>query len=231
MGTFILKLLQGAWSALCGLVKKPVFWLCLALAIAVVVCCAQHSRITQDKQTLTRYEENQASLLGKIQYFRTENGELTASVQALTLKSDELTELIPKYEQEIKQLRIDLRNAKSLAHVSTETSVDITAPLEPAIPPSAQRPDNDTSSTTQNPPFIPREFSWSDQWISIRGKVYQDTVICSFLSIDSLTLIAHYKKKRCLFSKGRKGKLIKYDVKTKNPHTNITDVEYIELIE
>ena len=76
-----------------------------------------------------------------------------------------------------------------------------------------------------------RDFSWSDDWITVQGKVYPDTVVCTFVSRDSLMLVAHYAKKNCIFKRWRKGKLIKYDVKTKNPHTDIRSVEYIEVIE
>lgn len=221
MKALFLKLAQGALS----LFKKPVFWLCVAIVTLLAICTTQHRNLAKKEQERARLENNQAAILLDMEKYRTENGELVASVQALSLKNEELGSLIPKYEKEIKALKIDLKNAKNLAHVGTETSVDITAPLQPETPPIQEDPEKDDG------PVIPREFFWEDDWISISGKVYPDTVICSFVSRDTLALIAYYQKKRCLFSKGRKGKLIKYDVKTKNPHTDITAVEYIEIIE
>lgn len=225
MKTFLIKLLQGTWSLLCNLAKKPAFWLCVAIVALMTICTIQHRNLVQKEQERVRLEDNQAAALLEVEKYRTENGELVASVQALSLKSEELGALIPKYEKEIKSLKIDLRNAKNLAHVETETTVDVTTPLQSEIPPAADEPEK------EDEPAPPREFFWEDDWISISGKVYPDSVACSFVSKDTLALIAYYQKKRCLFAKGRKGKLIKYDVKTKNPHTDIKSVEYIEIIE
>ena len=221
MNVFLTKALSG----LLALAKKPVFWLCLSIAALLAVCTIQHKSLSEKERERVRLEDNQSAILLDMEKYRTENGELVASVQALSLKSQELSALIPKYEKEIKSLKIDLKNAKNFAHVETETSVDIVTPLQP------EDPADDDPVEEPEKPVTPREFSWNDEWISITGKVYPDTVICSFVSKDTLALIAYYQKRRCLFSKGRKGKLIKYDVKSKNPHTDIKGVEYIEIIE
>lgn len=211
-----------------NILLKPAFWLILALIALAAVCAIQHKNLAQKEKERARLEDNQSALLLDMEKYRTENGELVASVQALTLKGEELGALIPKYEKEIRSLKIDLKNAKSIASVETETSISVTAPLQEVI---QQQEENtpDPEEPVEQP--WPREFFWEDDWITIQGKVYPDTVVCSFVNRDSLILVARYQKKRCLFSKGRKGKLIKFDVKTKNPHTDIKGVEYIELIE
>lgn len=211
-----------------NILLKPAFWLILALIALAAVCAIQHKNLAQKEKERARLEDNQSALLLDMEKYRTENGELVASVQALTLKGEELSALIPKYEKEIRSLKIDLKNAKSIASVETETSISVAAPLQEVI---QQQEENtpDPEDPVEQPG--PREFFWEDDWITIQGKVYPDTVICSFVNRDSLILVARYQKKRCLFSKGRKGKLIKFDVKTKNPHTDIKGVEYIELIE
>lgn len=208
---------------------SPFFWLCVALVALVAVCSIQHSKLVKTKEEAARLENNQTSLLSQVELYRTENGELAASVQSLSLKNAEIGALLPQYEKEIKQLRIDLRNAKNIAHVDTETSVDIVAPLEPAD--TITQDDGEEPTPKEDIPTYPRDFSWSDDWITVTGKVYADTVVCSFVSRDSLLLVAHYAKRKCLFARGKKGKLIKYDVRTKNPHTDIKGVEYIEVIE
>lgn len=211
-----------------NILLKPAFWLILALIALAAVCAIQHKNLAQKEKERARLEDNQSALLLDMEKYRTENGELVASVQALTLKGEELGALIPKYEKEIRSLKIDLKNAKSIASVKTETSISVAAPLQEVI----QQPEENTpdpEEPVEQPG--PREFFWEDDWITIRGKVYPDTVVCSVVNRDSLILVARYQKKRCLFSKGRKGKLIKFDVKTKNPHTDIKGVEYIELIE
>lgn len=218
---------------LSGIVRKPVFWLCAALAVAIVLLYDEHTKLIQTRNDAARIKDNQAVLLGQMKRYRTENGELAASVSALSLKANELEDLIPKYVREISQLKVDLRNAKNMAHVSTETTVNIVAPLQPESPSEADSTATDwkvVNDETKTPP-AGRDFSWSDEWVSVAGKVYPDTVVCTFVSIDSLLLVAHYQKRKCLFRKWRKGKLIKYDVTAKNPHTDIKSIEYIEVVE
>ena len=216
-------------ALLLKLIKSPLFWLIAAVIVLGSVCSVQSARLKEVKAEASRLEDNQSALLGQIECYKTENGELAASVQAVTLKADELSSLIPAYESELKQLRIGLKNAKSLAHLSTQTTAEIAAPL---IVRELKEDDAPASSgQVQSAPRDSRDFSWSDEWISVSGKVYRDTVICSFVSRDSLTLVAHYAKRKCIFARWRKGKLVKYDVVSANPHTEIADVEYIEVVE
>ena len=63
---------------------------------------------------------------------------------------------------------------------------------------------------------------------SVTGTVYPDSTSNVQIECrDSLTLVAHKTKKRCL----RKSKIIKYDVTSSSPYSTITDLGYIELIE
>lgn len=213
-------------ALLLKLIKSPLFWLIAAVIVLGSVCSVQSARLKEVKAEASRLEDNQAALLGQIERYKTENGELAASVQAVTLKADELSSLIPAYESELKQLRIDLKNAKSLARLSTQTTAEIAAPLI-----VRELKEDDAPASSESEQSAPRDFSWSDEWIAVSGKVYRDTVVCSFVSRDSLTLVAHYARRKCIFARWRKGKLVKYDVVSANPHTEIADVEYIEVVE
>ena len=211
------------------LLLTPAFWLCAVLIALAAVCTIQHKKLVQTKEEAARLEDNQTSLLSQVEYYRSENGELVASVQSLTMRNEEIGALIPQYEKELKSLKIELRNAKSIGHVETETKAEIVAPIQPGTGPEAGTPADGSNEPEDNP--LPREFSWSDDWLTVNGKIYPDTVVCSIFNRDSLLLVAHYAKRKCLFFKGRKGKLLKYDVKTKNPHTEIKGLEFIEVIE
>ncbi|MBR4228057.1 MAG: hypothetical protein IKR72_03040 [Bacteroidales bacterium] len=214
-----------------NLLLKPAFWLCAVLIALVVVCTIQHKKLVQTKEEAARLEDNQTSLLSQVEYYRSENGELVASVQSLTMRNEEIGALLPQYEKELKSLKIELRKAKSIAHVETETNAEIVAPIQPGTGPAEPVAPANEDKDKEKAPTYPREFSWSDDWLSVSGKIYPDTVVCSIVNRDSLLLVAHYAKRKCLFFKGRKGKLLKYDVKTKNPHTEIKGLEFIEVIE
>lgn len=213
-------------ALLLKLIKSPLFWLIAAVFVLGSVCSVQSARLKEVKAEASRLEDNQSALLGQIERYKTENGELAASVQAVTLKADELSALIPAYKSRLKQLRIDLKNAKSLAHLSTQITAEIAAPLI-----VKELKEDGAPASSEQEQSAPRDFSWSDEWITVSGKVYRDTVVCSFVSRDSLTLVAHYAKRKCIFARWRKGKLVKYDVVSANPHTEIANLEYIEVVE
>lgn len=228
MKDLLLSLLSRAGSflktGLLALIKKPVFWLCIALVMAVAVIGIQSKVIRQNKAEISRLEANQEALLTDVQFYEDSNGNLVATVNALTLRRDELENLIPSYVAEIEDLKLKLKNVNTLAHVSMETKAEIQAPTIQLPPPApllpAERPDT--------LPPAPYQFAYEDSWITVTGTVYPDSTSNVQIECrDSLTLVAHKTKKRCL----RKSKIIKYDVTSSSPYSTITDLGYIELIE
>lgn len=208
------------------LIKKPITLVILALVAAIGVISIQAALIKKHKAEISRLEMNQEALLTDLQYYQDENGNMVATVNALTLRRDELENLIPRYASEIETLKLKLKNVETLAHVSMETKAEVQTPTItlPPPPPLPQTTEQDNPDTTA----LPYTFAYNDEWLTITGTVYPDslsniTVECR----DSLTLVAHKTKKRCC----RKSKIIKYDVQTKSPYSIIKDISYIELIE
>ena len=149
---------------------------------------------------------------------------MVATVNALTLRRDELENLIPSYAAEIEDLKLKLKNVNTLAHVSMETKAEIHTPTF-QLPPPAPIPPMEHPDTL---PPTPYQFNYEDTWITVTGTVYPDSTSNVQIECrDSLTLVAHRTKKRCC----RKSKIIKYDVTSSSPYSLITDLGYIELIE
>ena len=69
-----------------NIVRKPLFWAIMAIAVLFTVTAAQRSRIVEQKADIVRYQANHESLLQDIEFYQAENGNLVASVQALTLR-------------------------------------------------------------------------------------------------------------------------------------------------
>lgn len=228
MKDFLLSLLSRAGSflkdGLLALVKKPITWLLVALLMAVAVICIQSRMIRQNKAEISRLEANQEALLTDVQYYEDSNGDLVATVNALTLRRDELENLIPSYAAEIEDLKLKLKNVNTLAHVSMETKAEIQAQTIQLPPPAPLQP----MERPDTLPPTPYQFSYEDTWITVTGTVYPDSTSNVQIECrDSLTLVAHKTKKRCC----RKSKIIKYDVTSSSPYSTITDLGYIELIE
>lgn len=213
MKDFLLKML-----------KKPMSWLCLLLAVATVIIVAQASAIRKQKAETVRLQINQEALLSEVLTYQDKEDNLVATVNALTLRRNELESLIPEYTQEIARLKLKLKDVQSTAHVALETVAKLqatAAPEQPAPPPS-DIPD------PQPPIEQSREFNYRDKWITVSGRMMNDSIVdLSIIHRDSLTLVAHRAKKKCM----RRAKIIKYDVLSKSPYTSISDVNYIELTE
>ena len=213
-----------------NLLKKPLFWAVL-LAIALVASIGISSnKIKKQRAEIDRLEINQQTLIEQVQYYEDENGSQVATIQALTLQKSEFESLMPQYAREIKDLRLKIRDLESVAHASTSTTAEITAPLIDYV--SRQTMDERIQAVTDSLAVLyagVKTFHWSDGWLSISGEVSSDSVNCRVENIDSLTLVVHRERKKCLFR--RKGKIIRYDIKSANPHTRINDIQYIELME
>ena len=206
------------------LIKKPITWVILVLVTAIGVISIQAALIKKHKAEISRLEMNQEALLTDLQYYQDENGHMVATVNALTLRRDELENLIPSYAAEIEDLKLKLKNVNTLAHVSMETKAEIHTPTF-QLPPPAPMPPMEHPDTL---PPTPYQFNYEDTWITVTGTVYPDSTSNVQIECrDSLTLVAHRTKKRCC----RKSKIIKYDVTSSSPYSLITDLGYIELIE
>lgn len=224
MKDFLLHLLSSLKDGMLRLIKKPITWLIVALLIAVAVIGIQARMIQKNKAEISRLEANQEALLTEVQYYEDSNGDLVATVNALTLRRDELENLIPSYAAEIEDLKLKLKNVNTLAHVSMETKAEIHTPTF-QLPPPAPMPPMEHPDTL---PPTPYQFNYEDTWITVTGTVYPDSTSNVQIECrDSLTLVAHRTKKRCC----RKSKIIKYDVTSSSPYSLITDLGYIELIE
>ena len=225
MKDFLLRLLSSVKDGSLRLFKKPITWLIVALLIAATIIGIQARMISKNKAEISRLEANQEALLTEVQYYEDSNGDLVATVNALTLRRDELENLIPSYTREIHDLKLKLKNVKTVAHVAVETKADIQAPVSIVAPPEHQ----DIQSDAPKPaPETPHEFFWQDDWITVSGMIYADSLAALHVEHrDSLTLIAHKTKRRCC----RKPKIIKYDVQSKSPYTTVKDISYIELTE
>ena len=191
------------------LLKSVQFWLIVAIVISIGIIAILSHQNSEKREEIDRLESNQTSLLADVEYYTAENGELVASINALSLRKAELEDLMPQYEREIKNLRLKVSDLESMAHISTETKIEVTTPSKPII--------------------FERAFHFTDEWVTLDGVVKEDTVDVDIKVVDSLTIVAYRKPKKCLFK--RKGKIVRYDVVSANPHTKINKVGYIELME
>ncbi len=201
------------------LLRKPAFWLVLALIILGATTYTLGRENVKSREEIERLGANQQTLLGEVAHYETENGKLAASVQSLTLQRDEFKSLMPQYERTIKDLRIRVKDLESLGEVGTETDVEITAPVTPTP---------DTVYIANEP--LARQFSWDDGYVALRGELSVDSVRIHLKINDTITIVAHRPPRGWWIFKCR-GKITHYTAISANPHTQINQIKYIELNE
>lgn len=191
------------------------FWLAFAIVFLGGTLYWSLTQNAQNKAEIERLEGNQTTLLGEVEYYRSENGELVASVQALTMKRDEFAELLKAERRKVESLGVRIKELESIGEVGTDTDVTIEADILP--------PD----TVYQTEPIMGR-FEWADPWVRVVGELHPDKIKAQINITDTITIIAHRKARgwwifRC------KGKITHYDAVSANPHTKINHIEYVEV--
>ncbi len=200
-----------------ALVKKPLFWAILALVLSGVAIYTLATINVEREAEIARLEGNQTTLLGEVKFHESRNGELVASIQSLTLQRDEFKELLKAERRKVESLDIRIKELESFGQTSTDTEVEIEAEIVPA----------DTIYVYE--PII-GSFEWSDPWVRVSGEIHPDMLRAKINITDTITIVAHRKARQWLFFRC-KGKIVRYDALSSNPHTSITDIRYVELTE
>lgn len=197
------------------LLAKPSFWLAVAIIILGGLLAWSFDRNAKIEANAARLAANQETLLGQVEYYESENGELVASVQALTMQRDEFSELLTDEKRKVESLRVRIKDLESFGEVDTNTDVTIEAPILP--------PD----TIYINEPII-GTFEWSDPWVRVVGELHPESIKAQINITDTITIVAHRKPKGWWIFKC-KGKITHYDAVSANPHTTINHIEYVEL--
>ena len=165
-----------------------------------------------------RLQNNNYSLLQRVEYYRTSADESAASVQALRLKVGEYEELLAADAEKIRAMGVKLRRLESVAKSVVATDVAIKAPLRDTVFIRDTLRQIDTL----------RLFRWNDSWVTVDGVISADSVECRVQSVDTLRQIVHRIPRRFLFIKyGTKA--LRQEIISSNPHSKIVFTEYIKI--
>ena len=195
--------------------RSPYFWLVLAIAILGSALSLSLRDNAKRRAEIERLEGNQSTLLGEVEHYRAENGRMAASVQALTLKRDEFAELLKAERRKVETLKVRIQDLESIGEVDTESEVTFEADIIPA-------------DTIYIPEPIMGTFEWSDPWVRVTGELQPEKIKARINITDTITIVAHRKARgwwifRC------KGKIVRYDAVSANPHTRINHIKYVEV--
>lgn len=188
----------------------------ISLIIAFLIIAVELIAIGKIRQERDRYKANQTTLLSSVDHYKTQSGKNAVSVMKLTLTNDELKKNYDEVCKTAEDLKIKVKRLQSVTTSGTETKVEVKAPIHDTI--VVRDGGIDKLST----------FYWQDPWTDVRGIIEQDSMDLNIQTYDTIVQFVHRVPHKFLFFKWG-CKAIKQDIVSKNPHTNITYTEYIEL--
>lgn len=175
-----------------------------------------------------RLQRNQRALMSQIDHYRTQADEAAASVEVLQLRCREYERLRAGDAERIRQLGIRLRRVEATAVSATQSAVEFRAPLrDTVIRHALSEPLCDTSRVAASlAAWSGRTFRWRDAWVTVEGRIANDSVVCRVESVDTLRQVIHRVPRRFLFFRfGTKA--VRQEIVSSNPHTRIVYAEYV----
>lgn len=203
--------------------KKYIIIAAIALAVAAVVTIwVQRSRINQLTGERDKYRTNTETLLQEVSRYQTKDSLNAAKVGVLELKLSEFEKYRASDAELIKTLQTKNRELEAVTTAQMETITKLRGTVRDSI---VYLP-GDTTTTVLKCVDI------SDPWFYLKGCTTPDgTFTGTFINRDSILIAATVQYKRFLgfLWKTNKVKNREIDIISKNPHTKIIGVEYIEI--
>lgn len=198
--------------------KKWVYIVIAAAILAVVaIIWGQSSRITQLKDERNRYERNTETLLSDVEHYRVRDSLNAARVQSLELTVKEYERFRADDAALIKELTQRNRDLAAVNKTQSQTIIELRA-----IP-------RDTVVIRDSVRVPAVSVHCGDAWFDFDGLLTEKEFTGTLANRDSLVIAESVKYKRFLgfLWKTRKVKDRQLDVVSKNPHTEIMEIEHV----
>jgi hypothetical protein len=168
-----------------------------------------------------RLSDNQHALMTDVQYYRTSDSLSAASVERLTLTNKELKESHAKLAGDIENLNLKLKRIQSISNTATETKYEFKTQFRDSI--VVRYVDSIPQIDTV------RCVKYANAYIDFLGCIRSgDWLNVNIQTYDTLQTIVHRIPRKFLFFRWGT-KAIRQEVVSRNPYSNITYTEYIEL--
>ena len=119
------------------------------------------------------------------------------------------------------------RAVEAAATLATATEIDVQVPLHDTIVRRDFAAVCDSGRLAAAVRFdTVRSFRWRDPWVTVEGRIRDDSVACRVESVDTLRQVVHRVPRRFLFIRfGTKA--VRQEIVSSNPHTRIVYAEYV----
>lgn len=202
--------------------KKYLIWAAIAMVVAAVATIwVQRTKIEKLTDERNRYRGNTETLLQDVETYKTKDSLNAAKVGVLELKLSEFERYRASDAELIKNLQTKNRELEAVTTAQMETITQLRGTVRDSI---VYLP-GDTVTT------VLRCIEYSDKWVDFDGCIKNNTFSGKIITRDSLLITETVQYKRWLgfLWKTKKIKNREIDVISRNPHTKIMGVEYIEI--
>lgn len=202
--------------------KKYLIWAAIAMVVAAVATIwVQRTKIEKLTDERNRYRGNTETLLQDVETYKTKDSLNAAKVGVLELKLSEFEKYRASDAELIKTLQTKNRELERVTTTQMETINELRATVRDSI---VYLP-GDTVTT------VLRCIEYSDKWVDFDGCIKNNTFSGKIITRDSLLITETVQYKRWLgfLWKTKKIKNREIDVISRNPHTKIMGVEYIDI--
>lgn len=202
--------------------KKYLIWAAIAMVVAAVATIwVQRTKIEKLTDERNRYRGNTETLLQDVETYKTKDSLNAAKVGVLELKLSEFEKYRASDAELIKTLQTKNRELERVTTTQMETINELRGTVRDSI---VYLP-GDTVTT------VVRCIEYSDKWVDFDGCIINNTFSGKIITRDSLLITETLQYKRWLgfLWKTKKIKNREIDVISRNPHTKIMGVEYIEI--
>lgn len=203
--------------------KKYLIWAAIAMVVAAVATIwVQRTKIEKLTDERNRYRGNTETLLQDVETYKTKDSLNAAKVGVLELKLSEFERYRASDAELIKTLQTKNRELEAVTTAQMETITKLRGTVRDSI---VYLPGDTTT-------IVLKCVDISDPWFSLNGCTTPDgTFTGTFINRDSILIAATVQYKRFLgfLWKTNKVKNREIDIISKNPHTKIIGVEYIEI--
>lgn len=203
--------------------KKYLIWAAIAMVVAAVATIwVQRTKIEKLTDERNRYRGNTETLLQDVSRYQTKDSLNAAKVGVLELKLSEFEKYRASDAELIKTLQTKNRELEAVTTAQMETITKLRGTVRDSI---VYLPGDTTT-------IVLKCVDISDPWFSLKGCTTPDGEFTgTFVNRDSILVVATVQYKRFLgfLWKTKKIKNREIDVISRNPHTKIMGVEYIEI--
>lgn len=199
----------------------------IGLAVAAVVVAAivalvvQHGKIKHLRAERDTYRTNTQVLMDDVRRYQTKDSLNVATIGVLELKLSEFKKYRAEDAELIKSLKVKNRDLEAVTTAQMQTISELRAELKDSI---VYLP----GDTVER---VVKCIEYRDRYLDVVGCIIDNVFSGEVVSRDSLTIVntVQYKRFWGFLWKTKKVKNRQIDVVSKNPHTQIMGVEYIEI--